>query len=1485
MKRVILSNRVLLSLIVSLHVSLIVSAQTFDFTLRAFPETCPGNGRIEIFPTGGSGDYSYALSNQCNNRIIPSSEPQFSGLTPCIYEVTVLDKNNNESIRENIEIVGEYERMRLTTEMENCLVNVLVEGGSGTYEFYSSNTGNTNSYIPNTPITSNEFELGDRDNLYIQVIDGCGESRTTNAAFTGVFVYDYAISSVNNGVTINPIGGQGPYSAQITNIKGTFQKSGESVFFSFEEIGCSNDIVITDICGGRTEDSFEREPKGSLTCVNFNEGTAEVEPTEGSAPFVFSVVTGAGTFTSTTGIFEGLPPNSSIYNFYIEDACGTRELIRYTTRHRPVLEPANTCLDQSLTVGFGRQCGGPINLPISYSCLTCPSSQTQLMENYSDLITFNGQNIGTWGFTFTDACGDSVTCRDEYILEAIKACDSILVTVINQFNCDNGVSTRRVVEDAGAIFTLLDDSGGILEEFNTTGVFHGLGPGNYEVIGVFECDSVSSTATIGEEEVVDPYFETSVRVREVNGKCQIVYSIDLTKGQGPYILTGGPAGNYYQVFNNYKQDNCRFYQINNLLPGTYELTSMSRCGTRTITLPEPAFELIAEWETSCPGGGIISVEGASGLEDWVAWFESFDLNMDFEEYNTVGGYRIDTGSLRESTGERTFYNQSFGSRMVYLYAFGNSSCPVDSQEVFIPPYEEMEFNILGGVACDGESTSDLYFTVDGGSEPYTLTGLTENGDQTFLLDSIKNFQLNNIPLGSYVYRVEDECGVALTQLVNVNRFGDSIQTSFSCDNTILLEVDNLPLEFKWFDEQGNLVSDSFYFQANNLDTTQFFRTEIISTNCEIERSLTLFPKEIIPSVTIISAEGKQAICEEGNLELIADTRASSIVWSTGETSRSILISEVGEYKVTVTNEYGCTFSDQIEIVKLPNPRPTVIGNNGLCPGDSIELTLNQPYNEVFWNGASSSAESWVIGQPGNYEVLVIDSFGCEGTLIFEVLALEVPQFGVIVDSLICPGETTNALISPTLPNWGYSWSNGLNSKSVDLEAGDYSLTVTNEDGCRAIDTLSIQSRPSVSVNLQGDQTLCLGDTAKLEFRIDGGYAPVSIVLTNDLGGTETLSSLRGDTIYSIFPNRDVNFSISHGKVDTDNCTIDYSGLASIIVSKIEVSSQVDSISCPGDTDGKIELFPESRYLPLNFNWEDGSNEFIRSGLGPGVYEFEIRNAFNCLLRDSVILKDPLEIEMDLLARDPVCYDSLNGIIELRSINGGQGTKEIFWQEQGPYFLPFLQKDLGEGWYNLTVVDENNCEVDTSVFLNRPLKLELQLGEDQNIRLGESIRLNPVFNFNDIGKIEWQINGDVPLDITPSLHLPTKDPLTSNSLIKLLLQNSVGCIVEDEVYIKVDKTNLIKVPNVFSPNGDGTNDDFFPQGGKGVETIEAFEIFDRWGNLVFSQTLPVRLNDPSLSWNGRLLQKSLPTGTYVWRILFKSIDGHLIDMNGDVLLLK
>ena len=113
----------------------------------------------------------------------------------------------------------------------------------------------------------------------------------------------------------------------------------------------------------------------------------------------------------------------------------------------------------------------------------------------------------------------------------------------------------------------------------------------------------------------------------------------------------------------------------------------------------------------------------------------------------------------------------------------------------------------------------------------------------------------------------------------------------------------------------------------------------------------------------------------------------------------------------------------------------------------------------------------------------------------------------------------------------------------------------------------------------------------------------------------------------------------------------------------------------------------------------------------------------------------------------------------------------------------------------------------------------------------------------------------------------------------------GCTDKDSVTIRVDRTPVIYVPNVFSPNGDDINDYFsVTTDPLNISSIDEVLIFDRWGGII-ARTSSLMNYETVVLWDGNTSHGTALTGIYVYLITFTMADGSIRSAHGDVTLLR
>lgn len=180
-----------------------------------------------------------------------------------------------------------------------------------------------------------------------------------------------------------------------------------------------------------------------------------------------------------------------------------------------------------------------------------------------------------------------------------------------------------------------------------------------------------------------------------------------------------------------------------------------------------------------------------------------------------------------------------------------------------------------------------------------------------------------------------------------------------------------------------------------------------------------------------------------------------------------------------------------------------------------------------------------------------------------------------------------------------------------------------------------------------------------------------------------------------------------------------------------------------------------------------------------------------------------------------------------------------------------------GEYTLEVLAPSGCDTTLTFAVPQIFPLEVELMPDTTILLGASVKIISQVNEANL-LLDW-----TPPETLDDVSLLEPIAMPGETTTYYLTVSNGMCSAIDTVTIFVDEDVKIYFPNVFSPNRDGFNDvyTFFPT--IGVEKVESFCIFDRWGNMVYKALdLPIT-PDGVKTWDGEFNGKTMNPGTFVY----------------------
>lgn len=217
----------------------------------------------------------------------------------------------------------------------------------------------------------------------------------------------------------------------------------------------------------------------------------------------------------------------------------------------------------------------------------------------------------------------------------------------------------------------------------------------------------------------------------------------------------------------------------------------------------------------------------------------------------------------------------------------------------------------------------------------------------------------------------------------------------------------------------------------------------------------------IDALPDVSLGDDQQICDSTTLE--AGVAGDAFLWSTGDMSEDLFVSQAGLYWLQVTSDAGCVGRDSIEITLGQSPIVELGNDTSLCNGDQITLDAGTNGISYLWsNGAS--AQTLEAASSGTYWVRVTNADGCRTydsltVSIFDVVTLDLGE-----DVVACGGGEVH--LKAGIDNGTYLWqsNNGFSATSQSVtvsDSGRYWVEVHNENGCFAVDTISLQQSAAI----------------------------------------------------------------------------------------------------------------------------------------------------------------------------------------------------------------------------------------------------------------------------------------------------------------------------------------------------------------------------------------------------------------------------------------
>ncbi len=855
---------------------------------------------------------------------------------------------------------------------------------------------------------------------------------------------------------------------------------------------------------------------------NFEDGTATAVPTGGTGSYTYSWSNGESTQTITD-----LAPGT--YTVTVTDAqsCTAEETVTVNEYVCAVL----TIIKTQENVSCYDDCDGILTVddvtngiaPFDYEWST--GETTQSIDNlcpdtYTVTVTDSKNCSVTESYTITepDELFANATATDETANEAedgTATANPMGGTTPYSYEWSNGETTQTITDLAPGDYdvTVMDDNGCTAEQTVTVAEFIcptlSLESSQFDNTCYDECDGEITITNVVNG--IAPYtyaWSDGQTTQTATGLCVGDYDVTVTDSKNcsvvsetftitePEELTATTTATG-ETYNNANNGTATVNADGGIPPYDYEWDTGETTQTITDLAPDIYYVTVTD-DNGC------TVEASAEVEEFICptltiEYEQLNptcngnCNGSIEIINVING--VSPITYLWSTGDETenILNLCAGTYSITITDADN--CTATQSFDVIEPDELLANATATDETAYGAQDGTAISNPAGGTSPYEYAWSTGATSQSIV----------NLAPGEYTVTVTDYYDCQSIETVTVQEFicpdltiiatQENVSCYNACDGYIIIEeVTNgvEPFDYNWSNgESGNAI--------DNLCEGTYSVTVTDDKNCEVIESYTITqPAELLANATATDETANDANDGTATANPTGGESPYLYSWSNGETTQSINNLAPGSYTVTVTDSNGCTSIESVSVAEFG------------CQGLTIEISqtnvkCNGECNAVLeitgvTNGATPFTYTWSNGKttakidslcPANYSVTIVDGNNCN---VYGNYSITEPT--ELFANATSTDETANGANDGTAtsnPSGGtqpytFAWSNGQNTQSISgLNPGDYQLTVTDTNGCTALDTVTIDKFicPTLEVNAQTTNISCYG-------ACDGAIAVLSV---------------------------------------------------------------------------------------------------------------------------------------------------------------------------------------------------------------------------------------------------------------------------------------------------------------------------------------------------------------------------------------------------------
>jgi gliding motility-associated-like protein len=425
----------------------------------------------------------------------------------------------------------------------------------------------------------------------------------------------------------------------------------------------------------------------------------------------------------------------------------------------------------------------------------------------------------------------------------------------------------------------------------------------------------------------------------------------------------------------------------------------------------------------------------------------------------------------------------------------------------------------------------------------------------------------------------------------------------------------------------------------------------------------------------------------------------------------------GIYTISITDSHGCSVTNVANVndngapvVTIPTSTDvTCFGAaNGSAQGSITGGVI--PY-DIQWT-PTGSANTFINNLAGGiYSLVVTDSVGCTGSASVTINEPTQLISGIVSSfstscNLACDGAATVLAGGGTAP-YTYLWNDvatQTTTTATGLCAQSYSVTVTDANGCSTVSVATINEPTPIVVTLVSSTNVSCngGNNGAITVSASGGTPGYTYSWSPAVGASSSVSNL---------PAGSYTVTVTDINGCAQNLTIDITEPTPMVL------TPNSNFSTCGNSNGSAGVSVMGGTIPYSYSWTPSGASAIITNVPAGSYTVTVTDANGCISTATSIVADSAgPVISSTSFTMPSCAELSNGTATVVA-TGGQPLYTYTWNTV-PVQTTQTASALPAGIYQVTVKDQNNCTVSTTVQVLEPQPMQVIAAPTDTICIGQ-----------------------------------------------------------------------------------------------------------------------------------------------------------------------